>query len=322
VFVATGAQQSAALGVAGEELAGVADSLTFLRQRALGEAPKCGKVVAVVGGGDAAVDAARTAVRLGAGKVMLLYRRTREAMPAYKEEVEAAVHEGVELHFLVAPSRILGKNGSVVGIELARMELGETDQDGRRRPTPVGGSEFVLECDMVISAIGQNPSVEVAVGAADGTPIAPATDATSAAREPVPDEGASVATSAAQTIERGRFVVDPVSQATPLMGVFAGGDCVTGGATVIAAVAAGQKAAISIDRFLGGRGELPADTGVSRRRPSEEALEEMARVEEVELPVSERIGRFVEVLLGLDAEQACAEACRCLRCDLEREGRA
>ena len=293
VFIATGAQRSQPLGLPGEELTGVLDSLELLRRCALGEEPQCGRRVAVIGGGNAAVDAARTAVRLGAEQVMLLYRRTREEMPAYEEEVAAALEEGVEMHFLVTPTRLVGADGHVAGIALQRMQLGEADQDGRRRPVPVPGTEFSLDCDTVIPAIGQVPSVEIA------------RDAEAAPADSI--------------VQRGRFAVDPRTMATALEGVYAGGDCVTGGATVITAIAAGQKAAIAIDRYLGGAGELPEDLGLTSRRPPEEALEPLARALEAELCAEARTCGFAEVLLGLNAEQACAEAGRCLRCDLERQ---
>jgi NADH-quinone oxidoreductase subunit F len=288
VFVATGAQRSRPLGVEGEGLEGVADSLAFLRQRALGEKPRVGRRAAVVGGGNAAVDAARSARRLGAEEVTLLYRRTRAEMTAYMEEIEAATEEGVDMEFLVAPTRIVGAGGKVTGVELIRMELGETDLDGRRRPVPVEGSEFIFECDMVIPAIGQVPSVEVVAG---------------------------------EMVQHGRLFVDPATMATPVEGVYAGGDCVAGAATVIGAIAAGQRAALAIDKALGGRGELPADTGLSSFRPAEDEIEIMARATEPVLSVAERLAGFAEVVSSLEGDRACVEARRCLRCDLEQRCR-
>ncbi|MEE8384743.1 MAG: NADH-ubiquinone oxidoreductase-F iron-sulfur binding region domain-containing protein, partial [Dehalococcoidia bacterium] len=146
VFLATGAQDGRGMGIDGEDLEGVEDSLEFLRARGLGLQPECGKQVAVIGGGNAAVDAARSAIRLGAEKVRILYRRTREEMPAYDEEIEEALLEGIELHELVAPNRIIGENGKAKGIEMTRMELGKPDDSGRRRPVPIEGSEFIVEC--------------------------------------------------------------------------------------------------------------------------------------------------------------------------------
>ncbi len=175
------------------------DSLEFLRARALGRTPRCGEVVAVIGGGNAAIDAARSALRLGARKVLILYRRTREEMPAYEEEIEEALKEGAELHALVAPKQILGESGKVVGIELLRMRLGDADATGRRRPVPIEGSEFTIECDMVLPAIGQVASVEPAGG---------------------------VELTAGKTVR-----ADMATLQTSASDVFAGGDVVNGGGT-------------------------------------------------------------------------------------------
>ncbi len=288
VFVASGAHAGRPLGIEGEDLAAVVDSLLFLRERALGQEVACGKRVAVIGGGNAAIDAARSALRLGAASVSILYRRSREEMPAYEEEIEAALEEGVELHELVAPKRILGKNGKVSGIEMIRMRLGDTDESGRRRPVAIEGSEFIVDCDMVIPAIGQRPSLEAADGAVVLNP-------------------------------RGGIEADPVTGKTSAAGVFAGGDCISGGATVIDAIGAGQKAAVAIDRLLGRSGLLPANVGSSLRRPSEEELDKIIpRVQEPALSLAERKSNFAEVVCGLTPGAACQEAGRCLRCDLER----
>ena len=288
VFMATGAHNGRAIRIGGEDVEGVVDSLVFLRTRALGHKIPCGKIVAVIGGGNAAVDAARSALRMGADKVLILYRRTVEEMPAYEEEIEAALEEGVDLHELVAPERIIDSHGRVVGIEMMRMRLGDADESGRRRPVPIDESSFVLECDMIIPAIGQRASVEAAAGILELN-------------------------------SWGGIQADIVTGLTSEQGIFAGGDCVSGGATVVEAIGAGQKAAVAIDRMLGGSGALPANVGTSIRRPSEEELEKIApRVQEPMLSVKERLGCFTEVLGGLSPETACTEAGRCLRCDLER----
>jgi len=287
IFLATGAQKAATLHIPGEDLDGVQDSLEFLRARALGKTPRSGEVVAVVGGGNAAIDAARSALRLGARKVLILYRRTREEMPAYEEEIAEALNEGAELHVLVAPKQVLGESGKVVGIELLRMRLGDADASGRRRPVPIEGSEFTLECDMVLPAIGQVASVEPARG---------------------------VELTAAKTVR-----ADMASLQTSESDIFAGGDVVSGGGSAIEAIAAGQRAAVAIDRRLGGKGALPPEASYSLRRPTEEELEKTApRVEEEMLPVEERRQNFREIVRGLSPASACAEAGRCLRCDLER----
>lgn len=287
VYIATGAQKGRPLRIPGEELEGVQDALEFLRQRGLGQAPACGPRVAVIGGGNAAVDAARSALRLGAQKVWILYRRTREEMPAYEEEIESALEEGVQLRELVAPKRIIGTEGRVTGIELIRMRLGDADESGRRRPVPLEGSEFVLECDTILPAIGQIPSTEI------GAPLALST--------------------------QGTIVVHPQTLQTSIAGIFAGGDVVTGGSTVIEAIAHGQRAAQAIDRYLGGSGLLPADVTTCQQRPAPETLELAApRVKEPMLSVAERVCDFREVVCGLQEASARAEARRCLRCDLER----
>ncbi len=287
IFMATGAQEGRAMGIVGEELEGVVDSLEFLRARGLGKNPECGKRIAVIGGGNAAIDAARSAVRLGAEKVLILYRRTREEMPAYDEEIEDALLEGVELHELVAPSRVVGENGKVQGIELIRMELGRPDDSGRRRPVPIEGSEFVVECDMVLPAIGQRASIE----SAGGLEITPW-----------------------KTV-----VNDEMTLATSQEGVFSGGDVNNGGSTVIKAIADGQRAALSIDRYLGGPGILPPDITMSLHRASDEELENAPpQAKEPMLALAERLSDFREVVHGFGHEGACAEANRCLRCDLEK----
>jgi NADH-quinone oxidoreductase subunit F len=290
VFVGTGAQTGKAINVDGIELDGVHDALEFLRERALGKGRNCeGKAIVVLGGGNVAVDAARSAVRLGAKKVTILYRRTREEMPAYEEEIEEAVQEGIEIITLGIPKRIIGKNGAVSGIEFIRAELGKAEADGRRRPVPVQGSESVIECDMVIPAIGQVASTE-AVKFSGGPEL---TDW--------------------DTIK-----VSPVSRNTTVREIFSGGDCVSGPSSVIAAIAGGQQAAVHIDKMLGGRGELPGDMGFSFVKPDEETLEKSPpRAEEKFIPLDKRKRGFAEVVLGLDREQAVGEAQRCLRCDLE-----
>jgi NADH-quinone oxidoreductase subunit F len=288
VFLGTGAHSSRNLRIPGENLRGVVGSLEFLRARPLGRPIRCGRRVAVIGGGNAAIDTARTALRVGAENVTVLYRRTRAEMPAYQEEIEAALEEGVHLEELVAPTEIVGSRGEVEGIAMVRMRMGDVDARGRRQSVPVEGSEFLFPCDMAILAVGQVPSLETATGAL-------ALDALGGAR------------------------TDIVTGATSAEGVFAGGDCVSGGGTVIEAVAAGQRAAVSIDRMLGGVGILPVNLGPSMWRPTDEQLERVtARVLEPALAPTLRCSGFDEVLGALTTAAACAEASRCMRCDLER----
>ena len=262
--------------------------MELLRARPLGLPFACGKTVAVIGGGNAAIDTARTALRLGARSVTVLYRRTRDEMPAYAEEIEAALAEGVRLEEVAAPVEFVGDAGALAGIKMVRMRMGDVDARGRRQSVPVEGSEFLYPCDMAVTAVGQLPSVEPAAGLI--------------------------------TLDRmGGVKTDVVTGATSAAGVFAGGDCVSGGATVIEAVAAGQRAAVSIDRLLGGAGLLPANLGPSLWRPTDEQLERITpRAREPELAAAARVASFDEVLGPLSTAVACAEASRCMRCDLER----
>ncbi|OHB55756.1 MAG: hypothetical protein A2173_05290 [Planctomycetes bacterium RBG_13_44_8b] len=289
VFVATGAQTEKKLDIPGKELGGVIDALQLLRDRALDKAESFdGRQLVVIGGGNAAVDAARSALRLGAKNVTILYRRSREDMPAYAEEIEEAINEGIELHTLAIPKRIVG-NGNVTGVEIVRARLGAADESGRRKPIPIEKTETILKCDVIIVAIGQIPSTDLLTWP-DGPQILP----------------------------RGTVKVDRLTMATSTTGVFAAGDCVSGGSTVIEAIAGGQRAAVNIDKFLGGSGRLPADTGFAFAKPSEEELAVTAtRQVEKMMPAQQRKLNFHEVVLGLEKEQAIREAKRCLRCDLE-----
>lgn len=221
VFIATGAHKSRKLGVEGEGLKGVLHALDFLGDMNLGKRVKLGDRVAVVGGGNVAIDAARTALRLGSKEVNILYRRSREEMPANPWEAGEAESEGVKTQFLVAPKRILGKDGRVTAVECIRMELGEPDESGRRRPIPIEGSEFTMDLESVILAIGEAPDLLLL------------------------PKGIEVA-------EGNTITVDPFTMETNLTGIFAGGDVVSGPGTVIEAIVAGKRAAVSIDRYIRG----------------------------------------------------------------------
>ncbi len=285
VFLATGAHQGLKVGVKGEDSPRVMECVSFLRDVSVGKEVRLGDRVAVIGGGNAAIDSARTALRLGAKEVAIVYRRTRTEMPASAEEIDEAIAEGVEIHFLAAPSRITGQNGRLE-LECLRMGLGAVDASGRRRPEPIEGSEFAMSFDTIIAAIGQRPEVPSRFNLSLGR---------------------------GNTIE-----VDPDTLATSKKGVFAGGDAVSGPASVIEAIADGRQAAISIDKYLGGNGDIeetlaPPEGEVA---PLEEA-EEGGRTEVPTLPVAERIKSFSQVELSLGEEMAIKEAERCLRCDLE-----
>ena len=293
VYISVGAHKPMDLGIPGEDSEGVIGSLKFLEAVNMGEDIKVGKRIGIIGGGNAAVDAARAAYRMkGTEKVTLIYRRTRGEMPAYKEEVDAAIEEGIDIQFLSAPTRVLTQNGKLVGIEAVRMELGEVDASGRRRPVPVQGSEFTIELDALIKAIGETPDPAF-----------------------LKDQGFDLS-------KRNTILVDPETLSTSRAGVFAGGDAVTGPNTVINAVSAGKRAAESIDKFL--RGEsLARDYKVTRPSAyiepvelTDDEIESAVRPEMPHLPSGERCKNFKEVELGYTEEMAVKEARRCLRCEL------
>jgi NADPH-dependent glutamate synthase beta subunit-like oxidoreductase len=218
VFLSIGAHRSSRLNVPGEKLEGVFPGVEFLRDVNLGRAVRIGKKVAVIGGGNVALDCARSAIRLGADTVEIYYRRSKDEMPAIAEEVEEAAREGVGLHLLVSPLKMIGTGGRVAGIELVRMKLGEPDGTGRPKPIPVEGSQFEVRVDTVISAIGQRVDLRLL--------------------------------KKFDTNKDGTLRVDPETGATRMEGVFAGGDAVTGPGWAVDAIAAGKKGAKSIDQYL------------------------------------------------------------------------
>jgi glutamate synthase (NADPH/NADH) small chain len=223
VFIGIGAHEPRWMGIEGEDLQGVAHAVDFLRDVNSGKDIKVGKKVAVIGGGNVAIDAVRTARRLGADS-FIVYRRAREQMPANEAEIEETEEEGIVFHFLTNPTRVLGKDGKMTGLECLRMELGEPDESGRRRPVPVEGSEFVIEADMMIQAISQQPDISWLSK-----------------------------TSKFKTTRWQTFEVDPDTNQTSVPGVFAAGDDVSGPATIVEAVADGRKAALGILGYLAGQ---------------------------------------------------------------------
>jgi NADH-quinone oxidoreductase subunit F len=295
VFIATGAHKSRKLGIANEEAAGVLDAMELLKQVSLHEPVHLGARVGVVGGGNSAVDAARVAARLDRSTdVRILYRRTRAEMPAFPEEIEALIEEGIPVDFLTAPLRVVAENGKLTGLECVKMQLGPPDSSGRPRPVPVPGSEFVLPLDSLIVAVGEEPD-------ADFLSEAPEVN----------------------VARGGTVVVSEQTLATERQGVFAGGDVVTGPKTVLDAMGAGKRAAEMIDKQLRGQ---PLRHEYVVTRPSvyvpaveltEEELEESQRPEVPCLSAAQRAQNFAEVELGLSREMAIREARRCLRCDLE-----
>jgi NADPH-dependent glutamate synthase beta subunit-like oxidoreductase len=288
VFLAVGAHRAGRLGVENEESEGVIDGTEFLYRVNTGQKTPAADKVVVVGGGNVAVDCARTCLRLGFKDINIVYRRSRAEMPAIAEEITEAESEGVRLTLLAGPKRVVIENGRAAGLECVRNELGEPDASGRRRPVPVAGSEFVIEAGLIISAVGERPDLDFMDGDAEA-------------------------------VVNGLISVDPVTLATRLAGVFAGGDAVSGPATVIQAMAAGRKAARSIDLYL--RGE-PLDAGREGEGVFETRLivdtfgvATEARSDMPALPLAERQGNFKEVELGLSREEAVREAKRCLSCD-------
>ena len=297
VYLAVGAYHEAHLNVPGEAAhQGVVGSLDFLRELHLGTRTQLSGRVLVIGGGNAAIDCARTALRLGPDEVKVVYRRSQQEMPADPSEVAEAVREGVILKVLQTPKQVLGKDGKVTGLECLQTELGPPDESGRRRPVPKEGSEHVVEADLIITAIGQSPDLGCLEGV-DG-----------------------IGVDRAQ-----RVVVDPRTHRTAVDWIFAGGDVVTGPATVIEAVYAGKQAARAIQRFLqNGDVVEHAPVPIPRMRVeepedlSEDEASALVRPSMPMIEVAERHGSFALVELGLDETTARNEAHRCLRCDVNR----
>jgi heterodisulfide reductase subunit A-like polyferredoxin len=290
IFLAVGAHQDQKLGIAGEENPHVIPGVVFLRKVNLGQKVEVGERVAVIGGGNVAIDAARTALRMGAKEVIIIYRRSRDEMPAYEEDIEEAEEEGIKIQFLAAPTEIVLKNGKVTSLRCIRMELGEPDASGRRRPVPIQGSDFFVEVDTIIPAIGQTPDLSFLKGVG------------------------------IETTAQGTLKIDPITLQTSKKGVFAGGDAVTGPGIAIDAVAAGKEAAISIDRYLRGQ-----DLYEGRSKPKlQKARFEEIYADQPKAPrermakrsLEERQKTFSEVKKGFTEEQAKREALRCLNCGI------
>ena len=292
VFIAIGAHVERRLNIPGEDLAGVIGGLDFLRRVNLGKLESPGKRVLVIGGGNSALDAARTALRAGAAEVTIVYRRTRAEMPADRREVDDAEREGVKLKFLVAPKAFKpGPNSHVVGLVCQKMKLGPADASGRPAPEPIANSDFVIACDAVIATIGQSPDV-VALGEKLGL----------------------------EKTKWGTLAADPITLQTGLPGVFAGGDCVTGPDVVINAEMAGKKAAISIDRLLN-QHDLRAGREEEGPYQTEYVVDTAGVLMQRQVPVEaldpKTRGRsFAEVHVGYTEAEAVAEAKRCLACGI------
>ncbi|OGP96906.1 MAG: hypothetical protein A2157_02540 [Deltaproteobacteria bacterium RBG_16_47_11] len=286
IFLATGAWMSEKLNIPNEDTNGVIHALDFLKTINSGDTVQVGKRVAVVGGGNAAVDAARVAKRLGAEEVLIVYRRSRDEMPAIKTEIDEAEREGVQFHFLAAPVKVITNNGRFTGIQCFHMELGEPDESGRRAPIPLKGSDFEINADQLIIAIGQR------------------TDQKAFVEE-------------LRYSNSGTLSVDPITLKTNMEGVFAGGDVVLGASDVISAMGAGQEAATSIELYLEGV-DLVKGRPAKLKKVKEVPLEGVGKETRKDLPPlkpEKRIG-FAEVNLGFadQFELAIAESKRCLNC--------
>ncbi|MEW6623350.1 MAG: FAD-dependent oxidoreductase [Bacillota bacterium] len=290
VLLAVGAQKDAALNVPGTDLPGVVPGISFLREVNDSKAQALtGKKLAVIGGGNVAIDAARAAVRLGAEEVFVVYRRQKEDMPALPEEISQAEEEGIKFIFLAAPAGFKG-TGALESMVYTPMKPGDYDASGRRSPAPSGEADKELKIDMAVIAAGQKVDYELAAG------VNPSMIA----------DGSLAAGEDCQT---------------PQGGIFAAGDCVSGPSTVIKAVAAGKKAAAAIDKYLGGDGEVVDKYLGERSRFPEIAEDGTVREEAVHLDAQARISSFAEVELGLSEEAARKEAARCLHCGCINCGR-
>ncbi|MFC2098883.1 NADH-ubiquinone oxidoreductase-F iron-sulfur binding region domain-containing protein, partial [Bacteroidota bacterium] len=315
IFLATGAHHSLPLKIPGEDTAGVFSGMKVLSSMNKGDKIGIGKKVGIIGGGNTAVDAARRVLRTESSEgvsaldtarsalrttepdeVTIFYRRTMEEIPAYKEEVEGALREGINIEFLTAPIKIIALNGKLTGCEFIRMRLGEVDESGRKSPVPVEGSEFTVELDTLIVSISENPDISFL-------------------------EGTGLEFNRWNTLES-----DPETCQTCLPGVFAGGDLVTGPNTVVDAVASGKVAAASMDQYLQGK-EVRRMYTITRPSHyvepvelSEKEEEELSQARRPEMPVlspEKRKYNLKEVHMGLTEKQAVREARRCLRCELE-----
>jgi len=318
VFLSMGAHEAQKLGIPGEDATGVHHGVPFLQAVSLAErhgiagemgtqpvissggagAPKVGEKTVVIGGGNVAIDAARTALRLGAKEVKILYRRSRDEMPANPWEIEAAEKEGIDIQILTAPVEVVTEEGHVRGIKCLKMELGEPDSSGRRRPMPVKESEYVIPADTMIAAVAQAPEISF-LEDTHGLEVTP----------------------------KGTFAIDSHTLTTNRPGIFAGGDVARGPWILIQAIADGRRGALSIDRYLR---EVPLLTP-REQIPlpvvdlSREEIDQMVEKGEVdlsprtiipELPEEERVRNFREVELVLTEEQARVEAARCLACGI------
>jgi formate dehydrogenase major subunit len=290
VYIAAGAHKAEKLGILGEDLQGVIHGVTFMQRVNLKKDPEIGSRVAVVGGGNTAMDAARSSYRLGAKEVFILYRRTREEMPVDLRELEQVEEEGIKVHYLTQPIQVLSKDGSKVsGVRCIRNRLGEPEKDGRRRPIPIEGTEFDIDIDLLIPAVSQSPDISF-----------------------LPEEiGLEIS-------KWDRLSVNPETFETNVHGIFAGGDFVTGPRDVIRVIADGRRAALSIHAYLSGE-KFEKKSAYFSSVPEikiDPDLEKIPRQKMDIVPIQERKSVDKEVELGFSKEVALKEATRCLQCHI------
>jgi formate dehydrogenase major subunit len=290
VYIAAGAHKAEKLGIPGEDLQGVIHGVTFMRRVNLEKDLKIGTRVTVVGGGNTAMDAARSSLRLGAKEVFILYRRSREEMPVDPRELEQVEEEGIKIHYLTQPIRVLSRDGiRVSGVRCIRNRLGDFEKDGRRRPIPIEGTEFEIDIDLLIPAVSQSPDISF-----------------------LPEEiGLEIS-------KWDRLSANPETFETNVHGIYAGGDFVTGPRDVIRVIADGRKAALSIHTYLSGEEfeKKPAHfTAVSEVKIDPD-LEKIPRQKIDTIPIKERKSVDKEVELGFSNEVAVKEAIRCLQCHI------
>lgn len=292
-FIATGAHKPVKLGIEGEDrYQQILDCLDFLRRNNLGETIILGKKAAIIGGGNAALDAARMAIRLGS-EATIIYRRTRKEMPANDWEIEETQREGVRIVYLASPLKIVGLGERIIGLVCIKTELGEPDESGRRRPVPIKGSEFLIDADAIIPAVSQTPDLSFL------------------------GKNHNFNVSAWETLS-----VNEKSLATNQPGVFAGGDVVTGPNTIIDAIAQGRRAAVFMDKYFQGfdidrlkEDEIILTTSIVDKIEMDRDYDSINRHPMPTLPLRKRMGVFDEVELGFTEEMAIREAKRCLRCN-------
>jgi NADPH-dependent glutamate synthase beta subunit-like oxidoreductase len=298
VFLGIGAWQDSSLRVEGEDLEGAYTGIDFLSRLAGGEKIPTGNSAVIIGGGNTAIDCTRNLLRLGVENVYIVYRRTRNEMPANEVEIDAAEEEGVQFQFLAAPVRVVGdENGRVTHLEYLKMELGEPDASGRRRPVPIEGSETLIQTDMVITAIGQSPEISFT-------------------------EGIKEQVGELNTTRWNTFDVDPATLQSNIPYIFAAGDAATGPSLVVTAIGGGRRAARSIHQYVMGE-QVSADPRELNKDLIAETIFDQVpgvvksqRAPMPELPVKKRIDSFIEVDQVLTGEAAHGESSRCLNCCL------